>query len=348
MEEFSSLELITLPSKAAKLHGVITNISPMKQTGIGKSYFECQFADETSTVRMVGFDTAQQQKMAEHQEQQQTISVDNCEIKKSRYGDSMEVLLKQSTAVECSPRKLASVCNNYADIITLDEFFSMPDYKGITIIIKVVKISPKIEVKPGLEKQDIVVADATGSARLTLWQRDIDILEVNESYELQNVTVRSYNDKKYLTPPRLGFKFRGVSDIGDIADVEETVAEEKYKLNDATVALVTNFSIGKVCIVCKGKVEITSYRIGKCSKCSASQRLDKCAVQVSATLLISSTSGQQQSLQAFHSMIEAITVKNINNEETTEEEIVEDLLMAESFNVTYTTSNIISGVDRSQ
>ena len=37
-----------------------------------------------------------------------------------------------------------------------------------------------IEVKTGLIKQDITIADETGKSRLTLWQDGINKLEVNK------------------------------------------------------------------------------------------------------------------------------------------------------------------------
>ena len=100
LEEFVNLESVASPTKAAKVHGVVTNISPMKSAAVGKSsYFYGQLSDETSSMRVVGFDQLQQRKLAEHHEKKQAITLENCEIKKSRYGEDMEVMIKQNTAV---------------------------------------------------------------------------------------------------------------------------------------------------------------------------------------------------------------------------------------------------------
>ena len=164
-------------------------MSPMKHSVAGKSYFECQLADETSSLRVVGFDAAQQQKMAVHQQQDQAIIVENCEVKKARYGDSMEVVLKQATAVQCSPREMSA--SNSANVVALNDLSSLPDYNLVTVVIKVLKVYQKVEVKPGLIKQDITIANAEGIAKLTLWQKDVDTLKVNETYKLKDLTVRS-------------------------------------------------------------------------------------------------------------------------------------------------------------
>lgn len=102
---------------------------------------------------MIGFDVLQQQKLSEHQEDEQAIMLENCEVKKARYGDSMEVMIKQSTTVVPSPRKLEKVVTcNPSDVTTIDQLKSLEDYKSVTIAIKVLQVTPKIEVKPGLEK----------------------------------------------------------------------------------------------------------------------------------------------------------------------------------------------------
>ena len=99
--------------------------------------------------------------------------------------------------------------------------------------------------------------------------------------------------------------------------------QECLKLNNATVA-ISGWEKYALCIM--------NARIGKCSKCSASQRLDKCAMQVTATLVVSSNlDDTTYSLQAYQSMIEAIIVQKISNGKMFEEEIVDALLMAEPF-----------------
>lgn len=81
-EEFSALEA-TSPTKKAKIHGVVTSISPMQS---GKSdYFEGQLSDETSTVRMVRFKAAQQAQLSAYHEQQDSITLENCVSKKAQW-----------------------------------------------------------------------------------------------------------------------------------------------------------------------------------------------------------------------------------------------------------------------
>ena len=181
MEEFDKLEMIASPKKRAKLHGVITNLSPMKSSASGKnSYFEGHLADETSSLRVVGFDILKQQKLSEHQGEEDTVMLEDCEVKKACFGDGLEVVITQSTSVIPSPRKLEKVVS-WNSSINLDEMESLEDYKCVNVSIKVLQVMPRTEVKPGLEKQEVVLSDATGTARLTLWQENINTLEVGRS-----------------------------------------------------------------------------------------------------------------------------------------------------------------------
>ena len=49
------------------------------------------------------------------------------------------------------------------------------DGKRVSFLVKVQKLAEPIEIKPGLYKQDVTIADKSGYIRLTLWQWDIGI-----------------------------------------------------------------------------------------------------------------------------------------------------------------------------
>ena len=52
LEEFDTLESVGTQTKAAKLRGVITNVSPMKSTPGKAAYFDGHLADETTSLRL--------------------------------------------------------------------------------------------------------------------------------------------------------------------------------------------------------------------------------------------------------------------------------------------------------
>lgn len=118
----------------------------------------------------------------------------------------MEVLLNQSTTILSSPRQIQNPVSTSttADGTTLAQVQGIQIYQQVSVSIKVLEVLEKSEIKSGLVKQDVTISDATGTIRLTMWQENVDKLQVGVSYKIDNLTVRSYNDTKYLTPPKSG------------------------------------------------------------------------------------------------------------------------------------------------
>ena len=61
-----------------------------------------------------------------------------------------------------------------------------------------------VEVKGGKKKEDVVVAESSGVARILLWEEDIGCLEANKSYLLAGMVVRSFGGEVYLSMSRKG------------------------------------------------------------------------------------------------------------------------------------------------
>ncbi len=108
--------------------------------------------------------------MTHFKNENKPVSFDSCEVKKSRYSEKMEVLVTRKTAIASYSRKLdfgdhtadtskkvVADCNNIQD---------MEDYELVCLpAVKVIKINSQMDVKPGLHKQDILIADHVGSIK---------------------------------------------------------------------------------------------------------------------------------------------------------------------------------------
>ena len=80
-----------------------------------------------------------------------------------------------------------------------------------------------VEVTGGKKKQDLIVGDASGSCRCTLWEADIDRLEDEQCYRLKELMVKEFRGEKYLSSTK---EQSAIEEIGDIGDVEEEDEEE--------------------------------------------------------------------------------------------------------------------------
>ena len=69
--EVEDLDTLDQPIPKAKVHGVITSLSPVKK-GRTCSYFDGTLADGTSKIRVVGFSSSQQNIISNYKTTDQT------------------------------------------------------------------------------------------------------------------------------------------------------------------------------------------------------------------------------------------------------------------------------------
>ena len=133
-------------------------------------------------------------------------------------------------------------------------------------------------------KQDVTISDNTGSTRLTLWQTDIDKLEVGTSYKLKNLILKSFDGSRYLCP-KSDWSFETCGDVNAIKDIED----DKKEIVGASITGLS-ITVRVSCLSCKSTLEkideATAGKLGKCTKCYIIQKIDKCPSLTTAKLLI--------------------------------------------------------------
>ena len=150
---------------------------PMQASSSGSTkFFSGEITDGKSNLRLVGFDTKQQQKLAEFQKKE-PVALLNCEIKPSKWGSQLEVLM---------------VCNT-SNEITLNQLQDLNSYQRVVATVKVESAQEVKEVKNGLRKQDYIVGDATGAAIVTMWENNIGALKLGASYKLSGMMVKEFD-----------------------------------------------------------------------------------------------------------------------------------------------------------
>ena len=70
-QEFDSLKKVKEPTKAAKIHGVVSHVSPMKK---GK-YYEAFIGHKTCSKRLVGFHKYQRDTLASFKDSPVTLDL---------------------------------------------------------------------------------------------------------------------------------------------------------------------------------------------------------------------------------------------------------------------------------
>ena len=349
--ELHNFDDVSQPYPNANLHAVIKSLSPVKK-GRHSIYFDGVLTDGSSTLRLVGFRSEQQKRLSTFSRDKTPISLQNCEIKQSRQGHQMEVMLKNSTQIVKSP-KIIEIPDEedipeIPAVITLSQIQHVQQYQKVSTDVKVLVKREPIFVSTGKMKQDVIVADHTSTMKVTLWEDYVNVMEEDKSYSLTDFVVREYNYRQYLSMPKEGATVKPIEDIGEVDRPEDDSDYELVgsQISNAQIIGVPQLDSYKMCLKCKARVEALTVPLGRCSKgdCAMMQRYDLCSEQLSARLLVlhhSSTSDNKfyKSLQAFGSVVQRLA-----GVEDGEEVTVDDLLNTPPFkSISYNDKNVVTG-----
>ena len=118
-----------------------------------------------------------------------------------------------------------------------------------------------------LRKQEALFTDNTATARLVLWENDIDKIATGNSYNLSNVVIRQYNEENYLC-------FNRQSVVAESFDTIEREDEQPSSLDSNLDKVfcpadgVQSIRRFLSCNKCQSKLAPQSDRkIVKCSEC---------------------------------------------------------------------------------
>ena len=264
LEEVDDLDCLDKPVPSAILHGKLTSLSPIKK-GRKSDYFDGRICDGRRKLRFVGFSEQQQKKMNDFFDNKDSIVLSDCEVKPSRQGVDMEVLLKRGTLIQKSPKKF-DVTQESDAVVPLSNMDTAKMYEPMTVEVKVAKVLSPFAISPDLTKQDVIVADKSTTGKVTLWASDIGTLEIRKSYRLKHFTVREYNCQKYLSMPKDGGTIIPILDISEVNVQEVNVEVADIELNNGTIVGVQQLDSYKLCMKCKARVEPQTLPLGRCSR----------------------------------------------------------------------------------
>ena len=344
--ELDHFDDVNQPYPTANLHGVIKTLSPVKK-GRNSNYFDGVLTDGTSTLRLVGFRSEQQKRLNSFSRKKTPVSLQNCEIKPSRQGHSMEVMLKTATQILHSPKVIEVTDEDVPEtpqVRTLLQIPQIQPFPKIAADVKVILKKDPIIVPGGKKKQD--VGDHTSTTTVTLWEDYVDMINEDESYSLKNFFVREFNYRKYLSIPREGSSTIPIADIGE---VEQPDSDSEFELvnsqvSNAQIIGVPQLDSYKACLQCKARVEPLTLPLGRCSKdnCAMIQRHDLCTDQLSAKILVLQRTSESdikfyKYFHAFGNVVEALAGEHDRLDD-------DDLLSTRPFKtISYNEKNVITG-----
>lgn len=106
-------------------------------------------------------------------------------------------------------------------MIVPEEFAHLTQFQCATVSAKAIRVEEPIEVTGGKMKQDVLVGDRSGTARLTIWESEIGKVDVGKSYRLCGMVVREYQGTKFLSTAKQNSEIEEIDDVGAVKEKEE-------------------------------------------------------------------------------------------------------------------------------
>ena len=182
------------------------------------SYLDGHLTDGKRTMRVLGFDAGVRRKLVEFEDSKKAVALTNCEVKKARRGEDLEVLVTKKTEVEKSEKvfevkSVPAETKKMGKIIMLKELTDLAPFQVVSVEVKVVGVEEPTIVGSGLKKQDILIGDSTGTARLAVWEKEVGRMKKDGSYWLGGLMVREFRKKKFLSTSKQSSMIEEISDI---------------------------------------------------------------------------------------------------------------------------------------
>ena len=127
------------------------------------------------------------------------------------------------------------------------------------------------------KKQDCIIADSSGCARLVLWEKDINTFMVGSSYKLISVGVCCFNNINYLSVSG-DSQILPTSDTGDVGTLEAGDVDRLVMSSIIEGEMIAARCIEYTgCSTCKVKIDTVDGIVGECSKCRLMVKMTKCS-----------------------------------------------------------------------
>ena len=234
-------------------------------------YFDGELTDGDAIIRVVGFDKAKRQELKSFCDYGVPVTLRNCLIQQNKYKQSLEVVLKSHTKIEPSEIQF-NVPNLKTVGSSLVQIDQLSQHERVNVKVSVIKVNEAQTVPGGKVKEEVIVADSTGKATVTLWVTDVGLLKQHKSYQLNRLEIRYYQGKHHLSFPSAA----SVDEISDVEDViEPTNSDEdndEEQLLNITISSIRQLETIHMCVNCKKVFAINSH-MGECNACSTTQKL---------------------------------------------------------------------------
>ena len=169
--------------------------------------------------------------------------------------------------------------------ITINILPTLNQYDKVSVNVKAIWLLQPEQVGQDKKiKRDVIVADGSGTAKLVLWEQQIDALQEGKSYSLNNFHIKEFKGTKHPSVPKADFE---ITPIDHIQNVVNEV------LNDDEVTVIQIFGIIELdnyrsCLQYKTHVEPQTPPLDKCTRedCLMIQLFHICSEQIMVRVML--------------------------------------------------------------
>ena len=173
-------------------------------------------------------------------------------------------------------------------------------------------MEPKLIESKQLNCQEMIVADESGAIHLSVLENEVNLMKQGESYRLENVSVREYVGKKFVSTSTKGSIIKAIPDIGQVDEQTQprmsADATPGKHLKDVKVVGLQKFDTYAICFKCNSKVAVDEddEEMGGCVRYKMIQRISDAEKGVMATLTLKPQGGKTITLRAFNKVLKSI------------------------------------------
>lgn len=129
-------------------------------------------------------------------------AIKNCHVQKSHTsgGDELEIVIDSSTKIDDSPVAIDITTLPPTRFSTLDAVLLTSPNQELNVHTKVTAVNDAVQVKEW-KKQNITIADRSGSLKLVVWEDVVGKVDEGKSYSFTTATVKLYADETSFSQP---------------------------------------------------------------------------------------------------------------------------------------------------
>ena len=266
--------------KKVPICGYVHDTSPVKPSRNNYTYFNFKFQTANGFCDGVCFDKGLYNQVKQKDETQKSVRLSNYSLKRSlNDSNDMAIVVNKRTKIESiseCPFDHKAPPKRFRKISEIDD---ISDFTLVSIIGRVHIRSEQSEVKVqerSVMKLDCNIADDTSAIKLTLWDKNIPLVQEGQVYEIVNARVRSYQGEKYLsssfdtiiTTVR-SEDARNMKVVSQLMEDEESISEKTIIVS--RIGGVQEIQRYAVCNSCRRKLSNLQSDLSVCDSCGLSQ-----------------------------------------------------------------------------